>query len=70
MTQPGGGGGGGGPVTVADGADVAEGATTDAAVVTDVAGTVSGKLRGLVKWAYERMPSSLGQKTMAACPAF
>jgi len=41
--------GGGGAVTVADGADVAEGATTDAAVATDVAGTVSGKLRGLVK---------------------
>ena len=47
-TQPGG-GGGGGPATIADGADVAEGATTDAAIVTDVNGTVSGKLRGLVK---------------------
>ena len=42
------GGGGGGPVTIADGADVAEGATTDAAVTTDSPGTVSGKLRGLV----------------------
>jgi len=42
-------GGGGGPVTIADGADVAEGATTDAAVTTDAAGTVSSKLRGLVK---------------------
>lgn len=61
-----GGGGGGGAVTIADGADVAEGATTDLAVVTDTTGTVSGKLRGLVKWAYERMPASLGQKTMAA----
>lgn len=60
------GGGGGGAVTVADGADVAEGATTDAAVTTDAAGTVSGKLRGLVKWAFERMPASLGQKVMAA----
>lgn len=60
-----GGGGGGGPATIADGADVAEGATTDAAVITDVSGTVSGKLRGLVKWAFERMPASLGQKTMA-----
>ncbi len=58
--------GGGGAVTIADGADVAEGATTNAAVITDVAGTVSGKLRGLVKWAFERMPSSLGQATMAA----
>lgn len=60
-----------GPVTIAvggiaDGADVAEGATTDAAVTSDTTGTVSGKLRGLVKWAYERMPASLGQKTMAA----
>jgi hypothetical protein len=47
-TQPGG-GGGGGPATIADGADVAEGATTDAAIITDTTGTVSGKLRGLVK---------------------
>jgi len=54
------------PVSVADGSDVAEGATADAAVVTDVAGTISGKLRGLVKWAFERMPASLGQKTKAA----
>ena len=65
-TQPSGGGGGGGAVTIADGADIAEGATTDAAVTTDTSGTVSGKLRGLVKWAYERMPTSLGQKVMAA----
>ena len=50
-------------VTVADGADVTQGSPTDAAVITDVAGTVSGKLRGLVKWAFERMPASLGQKT-------
>lgn len=48
-TQAAGGGGGGGPVTIADGADIAEGATTDVAVVTDVNGTVSAKLRGLVK---------------------
>jgi hypothetical protein len=64
-TQAGGGGGGGAAVTIADGADIAEGATTDAAVITDVAGTISGKLRGLVKWAFERMPVSLGQKVMA-----
>lgn len=38
-------GGGGGAVTVADGADVAEGATTDAAVTAGSTGTVSGKLR-------------------------
>lgn len=59
------GGGGGGAVTIADGADVAEGATTDAAVITDTTGTISGKLRGLVKWAFERMPAALGQTTMA-----
>lgn len=50
---------------VADGANVVEGATADAAVVTDTTGTLSGKIRGLVKWAFERMPASLGQKTMA-----
>ena len=58
-------GSGGGPVTIADGEDVAEGATADAAIVTDTSGTLSGKLRGLVKWAFERMPAALGQGTMA-----
>lgn len=42
------GGGGGGAVTVADGADVTTGATTDAAITTNTTGTISGKLRGLV----------------------
>lgn len=51
---------------VADGNDAAVGATTDAAVITDTTGSLSGKIRGLVKWAFERMPASLGQKTMAA----
>ncbi len=51
--------------TAADGTNVAIGATSDAAVVTDTTGTLSGKIRGLVKWAFERMPASLGQKTMA-----
>jgi hypothetical protein len=60
------GGVGVGAVTVVDGSDVAEGATTDAAVITDTTGTISGKLRGLVKWAFERMPASLGQKVMAS----
>lgn len=40
-----GGGAGGGPATIADGADAAEGATTDAAVTAGSTGTVSGKLR-------------------------
>lgn len=53
------------PISVVDGGDVAEGTTTDAAVITDVAGTLSGKLRGLIKWAFERMPVALGQGTMA-----
>ncbi|CAB4170126.1 hypothetical protein UFOVP1528_35 [uncultured Caudovirales phage] len=44
------------------GANVASGTTTDEAVVTDDIGTLSSKLRGLVKWAFERMPTSLGQK--------
>ena len=61
-----GGSSGGGAVTIADGADVTQGALADAAVVTDTSGTLSGKLRGLVKWAFERMPSSLGQKLMSA----
>lgn len=53
------------PVTVIDGGDVTQGDVDDAAVVTDTTGTLSGKMRGLVKWAYERMPASLGQKTKA-----
>jgi len=51
-----------GATTVPDGNDVAQGTTTDSAVVTDTSGTVIGFLRGLVKWAFERMPASLGQK--------
>lgn len=41
----GGGGGGGGPVTVADGADAAEGAIADAAATAGSTGTISAKLR-------------------------
>lgn len=52
-------------VSIADGADIALGSTTDAAVVTDTTGTLSSKLRGLIKWAFERMPASLGQKLVA-----
>lgn len=39
------GGSGGGSVTIADGANVAEGATTDAPVTPGSVGTISGKLR-------------------------
>jgi hypothetical protein len=42
-------GGGGGAATIADGADVAEGSTTDTAVTGDNAGTVNAHLRGLTK---------------------
>lgn len=56
--------GGGGPATIADGADVTQGFIADAATTSDVAGTLNAKLRGLVKWAYERMPTSLGQKVI------
>lgn len=42
------GGAGGGAATVADGADVAQGAVADVAVVTDAGGTLSAKLRGLI----------------------
>jgi hypothetical protein len=42
-------GGAGGVVTIADGADVALGAQADAAVTGDTAGTLSAKMRGLLK---------------------
>lgn len=40
--------GGGGATTIADGADVNQGTTTDAAITTSAAGTLSGKLRGII----------------------
>ena len=43
----GGGTGPGGPVSIADGLDVAEGATTDAAVFGNADGTISAKLRAI-----------------------
>lgn len=42
------------------------GTTTTAAVTSDTNGSAIGFLRGLVKWAYERMPASLGQKAKSA----
>lgn len=53
-------------VKVAAGSDVTMGNTSDAAITSDTTGTVSAKLRGLIKWAYERTPASLGQKVMAS----
>lgn len=58
------GGGGGGAVTLADGADVAKGATSDAAVTAGSTGTISGKLRqisadvGSVKTNTANIPAS------------
>lgn len=47
LQTSGGGGGGGGPATIADGADVAQGAVADVVVAAGAAGTVSAKLRRL-----------------------
>lgn len=49
VNSAGGGSGGGGASTVADGANLVEGTTTDAAVVGDNSGTFSAKFRGLSK---------------------
>lgn len=57
-----GGGGGGGAVTIADGADVAEGAIADAAATAGGTGTISAKLRRLTA----QLPAALGQTTMSA----
>jgi hypothetical protein len=62
----GGSGGGGGASTIADGADVAEGTTTDAGIITDTSGTVIGFLRGAIKmWVtfLGRFPAALGGTT-------
>lgn len=48
-----------------DGLETVLGAVADAAVITDANGSLSAKLRGLVKWAFERMPAALGQGTKA-----
>ena len=51
---------------IAAGASPDIGATTDAAKTSDSSGSMIGFLRGLVKWAFERMPAALGQLTKAA----
>lgn len=63
-----GGGGGGGAVTIADGADVAEGAVADAVVAAGAVGSVSAKLRRLTAdlgALILQIPTTLGQKTKA-----
>lgn len=47
LNTTGGGSGGGGAVTIADGANIVEGTTTDAKVLGDSPGTISAKLRGI-----------------------
>lgn len=62
------GGGGGGPVTIADGADVTQGALADAAVAAGAAGSTSAKLRRLTTDTgaiLAKLPASLGAKTGA-----
>lgn len=59
----GGGGGGGGAVTVADGADVAQGATTDAPASAD---TGSFSIVAILKRLVAKFPISLGAKTGTA----
>lgn len=47
------------PVTIGDGDNAVEGALADAAIVTDVAGTINGKLRGLVKLIVDKITVKL-----------
>lgn len=63
MTQPG--GGGGGAATIADGADVTEGAIADAAVTGDNPGTVNAHLRGITKQLSLALPLPAGAATEA-----
>lgn len=51
--------------TIASAASPDIGAVADAAVITDTTGSLSGKLRGLVKIFAERFPAALGQGTKA-----
>ena len=48
---------------IVDGADVTQGTTTDAAVSTDTTGTISGKLRGIVKLLAEIITVKIDQTT-------
>lgn len=64
-----GGSGGGGAVTVADGADVTQGAIADAVVAAGAAGTLSAKLRRLttdLAALLVQLPATLGAKVSAS----
>lgn len=52
-------------LTVADGANVVEGATADAAATAGGTGTLSAKLRRLTAQIAAQLPAALGQGTMA-----
>lgn len=66
MTQPG--GGGGGAATIADGADVTQGAIADAAV-GDASGTVNAHLRQVAKLLAAALPLPTGAATEATLAA-
>jgi hypothetical protein len=68
LLTSGGGTGGGGAVTVADAADITQGALADVAVVGDNGGSVSAKLRGINK-ALAGTLTIAGAVTLAALPA-
>lgn len=59
--SPGSGGGGGGASTIADGADVNAGTTTDAAATAGGTGTISAKLRRIST----QLPAAVGPQTPA-----
>lgn len=63
------GGGGGGAVSVSDGADAAQGFTTDAAVVAGAAGTVSAKLRAISRDMGATSTNTAGLLTLAGFQA-
>lgn len=58
--------GAGGAVTIANGADVTQGVTTGAAVVTDANGTIQQYLRGLVKLLVAKITVGIDQTTPGA----
>lgn len=51
-------------ITTGASADIGNSSSTTA-ITSDAAGSMIGFLRGLVKWAFERMPAALGQGTMS-----
>jgi hypothetical protein len=50
-------------VSVGDGQNVVEGALADAAIVTDASGSISGKLRGIIKLLVDKISVKIDQTT-------